>query len=333
VIKVDFGEQAPLDGVYHDGTPGHRMHNLYPLLYNASVAEATKAATGDTIIWARSAWAGSQRFPLHWGGDSSATWACLGPQFEGGLSFGLSGFSFWSQDIGGFLGRTGGDLLVRWMQAGLFQSHARIHGVGDRELYKFTPEVVDISRQYLELRSRLLPYLWTVAADSAARSVPMARALVVDFQEDPTTWAIGDQWLLGDDLLVAPIFSPKGRRRAYLPEGRWTDWWTGDAVDGGRWLAVEAPLDRLPLWIREGGIVPLGPVQQHVGERPIGALDVRVGSMRADGRRARAFDLGNRWVELVYERTAGVDRVTAADGADIVVTLARAGSGNEGTAS
>jgi alpha-D-xyloside xylohydrolase len=265
-IKVDFGEQAPLDGVYHDGTPGHRAHNLYPLLYNASVAEATREATGDTIIWARSAWAGSQRYPLHWGGDSSATWYCLGPQFEGGLSFGLSGFSFWSQDIGGFLGRPDDRLLVRWMQAGLLQSHARIHGVGERELYKRSEDVVRLCREMLELRYRLLPYLLQEAQKAADASVPLARALVVDFQDDPTTWSIGDQWMLGDALLVAPVFSPDDRRRAYLPAGTWTDWWTGDPTDGPRWLDLDVPLDRVPIWIREGHAVPLGPVQQHVGE-------------------------------------------------------------------
>ncbi|HVM07251.1 MAG TPA: TIM-barrel domain-containing protein [Acidimicrobiales bacterium] len=265
-IKVDFGEQAPLDGVYFDGTPGHRAHNVYPLLYNESVAEATREATGETIIWARSAWAGSQRYPLHWGGDSSATWYCLGPQFEGGLSFGLSGFSFWSQDIGGFLGRPDDKLLIRWMQAGLLQSHARIHGVGDREIYKRSPEVVDICRQFLELRYQLLPYLWAEAEKSAAASVPLARALVVDFQDDPTTWAIGDQWMLGDALLVAPVFSPDDRRRVYLPAGTWTDWWTGEEIAGGRWLSVDVPIDRVPLFVKLGHEVELGPVVQHTGE-------------------------------------------------------------------
>ena len=145
-IKVDFGEQAPLDGVYHDGTPGHRAHNLYPLLYNQAAAEVTAEATGDWIVWARSAWAGSQRYPLHWGGDSSANWENLGPQLAGGLSFGLSGFPFWSQDIGGFIGETGGALLVRWLQAGLFLSHARIHGMGTRELPSFGGDVLRIGR-------------------------------------------------------------------------------------------------------------------------------------------------------------------------------------------
>lgn len=115
MIKTDFGEAAPLDGVYFDGTPGHRMHNLYPLLYNKAVFDVTKEETGDGVVWARSTWAGSQRYPVHWGGDSSAYFEDMEPQLAGGLSFGLSGFQFWSQDIGGFLGNTSGDLLIRWM--------------------------------------------------------------------------------------------------------------------------------------------------------------------------------------------------------------------------
>jgi alpha-glucosidase (family GH31 glycosyl hydrolase) len=194
------------------------------------------------------------------------------------------------------------------MQAGLLQSHARIHGVGDREIYKFEPEVVERCREMLELRYRLLPYLWGTARDSAVRSVPMARALVVDFQEDPTTWNIGDQWLLGDALLVAPILTPDGRRRAYLPAGAWTDWWSGEVLTGPRWIDVQAPLDRVPLWIREGGIVALGPVQQHVGEVPIDSLEVRLGRFGDDaGPSTSSFvaDVGGRDVELTYEVVDG----------------------------
>ena len=139
VIKSDFGEAAPVDGVYHDGTPGSRMHNLYPLLYNKAVFEVTKKETGDGVVWARSAWAGGQRYPIHWGGDNSPNLFNLAPQIEGGLSLGLSGFQFWSQDIGGFLGYTNDELLIRWMQVGMFTSHSRIHGSGNRELYKFKP--------------------------------------------------------------------------------------------------------------------------------------------------------------------------------------------------
>jgi alpha-D-xyloside xylohydrolase len=308
-IKVDFGEQAPLDGVYHDGTPGHRAHNLYPLLYTQAVAQVTEQATGETIVWARSAWAGSQRFPLHWGGDSSANWENLGPQLAGGLSLGLSGFPFWSQDIGGFAGETGGALLVRWMQAGLFLSHARMHGMGTRELTAFGGEVLDLCRRYLALRYRLLPYLHGAAIECAERALPMARALVVEWPDDPTTWRIADQWLLGDALLVAPLLEPGDRRRVYLPAGTWTDWWSGARVVGSRWIDVSAPLDTLPLWVREGHVVALGPEQQWVDERPTDRVELRVAPRTTDGESRCIVSVGAERVAVRYEARRGVHRV------------------------
>jgi alpha-D-xyloside xylohydrolase len=280
-IKVDFGEQAPIDGVYSDGTPGHLAHNLYPLLYNRAVAEVTEEVTGERIMWARSAWAGSQRYPLHWGGDSSTNWENLAPQFAGGLSFGLSGFQFWAQDIGGFLGsiEQDPDLLVRWVQAGVLVSHARIHGAGTRELDMLPADVRERCAEAVRLRYRLLPYLLATAQDCVDRSLPMARALVVHHQDDPTTWPIGDQWYLGDALLVAPVFSPTGTRKAYLPAGRWIDWHSGEAVEGGRWLDLDVPLDRIPLWQRAGTVVALGPDRQHTADGPTDPLVLRV----ADG--------------------------------------------------
>jgi len=259
VIKTDFGEAAPLDGVYHDGTPGHRMHNLYPLLYNKAAFEVTKAVHGAGVVWARSAWAGSQRYPLHWGGDNSPNWANIVPQMEGGLSLGLSGFQFWSQDIGGFLSQTGGDLLIRWMQMSMFISHSRIHGVGVRELYAIPgKDVQRICRDYIKLRYRMMPYIMREAKKCVAKSLPMARALVVEFQDDPNTWNIGDQWLFGDDILVAPIMDETGTRRVYLPEGTWTDWWTRKKYKGGTWLTVKAAIDKIPLYLRNGAVIACG---------------------------------------------------------------------------
>lgn len=276
-IKADFGEEAPADGVYHDGTPGHLAHNQYPLLYNRAVAEATHDATGEWIIWARSAWAGSQRYPLHWGGDSSSNWDNLGAQMATGLSMGASGFSFWSQDIGGFVSAdpVGGDLLVRWVQAGLLLSHARIHGTGPRELDTLPSATLDAIRPALALRYQLLPYLTGEAHRSAAAGLPLARPLVVEFPDDPTTWHIDDQWLLGEHLLVAPQLEPSGRRRAYLPEGRWLDWWTDEVIDGPRWIIVDSPIDQVPLWIRDGGVVALGPDMGHVDQHPTDHLTLR----------------------------------------------------------
>jgi alpha-D-xyloside xylohydrolase len=285
------------------------------LLYNQALSEFTRQATGEQVIWARSAWAGSQRYPLHWGGDNSANWSNLIPQLEGGLSFGLSGFQFWSQDIGGFLGTTGGPLLVRWMQAGLFLSHARIHGFGDRELYKFDPEVLRICRDYIRLRYRLLPYLYGSAFDCVERSLPMARALVVEFQDDPSVWNIGDQWLLGDWLLVAPIFDESGARKVYLPTGTWTDWWTGARLAGRRWTQVEADLETLPLYLREGAIIPMGPVMNYVGEFPVEEITLRVAPFEGDGESEFTIPVNDERIPVRYSAEGGKHRVAIAPSA------------------
>ncbi len=279
-IKVDFGEQAPVDGVYHDGTPGHRMHNRYPLLYNRAVAEATHEKTGEWIIWARSAFAGSQRYPLHWGGDSSARWDNLFANVAGGLSLGLCGFPFWSMDIGGFMGEPDDDLLIRWLQAGLFLSHSRIHGFGNRELYD-RGATTDRARDLLHLRYRLLPYLLGHAHHAAAAGVPLARPLVVDHPDDPTTWHLTNQWLLGDDLLVAPVADPDGNRRVYLPDGDWVHWFTGEHHHGPTWLDTHSPIDHFPLYQRAASLVPLGPATAHVGARPTDQLTLRAGDPTA----------------------------------------------------
>ncbi len=309
VVKTDFGEEAPPDGVYADGTPGHRMHNLYPLLYNRAVFEATAAETGEGLVWARSAWAGSQRYPVHWGGDNSPNFANMAPQLAGGLSLGLSGFPFWSQDIGGFCGETNDRLLVRWMQMGLFLSHARIHGTGPRELYRFAPETLRICRDFLRLRYRLLPYLLGQAAACARGLLPMARALVVEFQDDPNVRDLADEYLLGDALLVAPVCTPEDARRVYLPAGTWTDWWTGERIAGGRWLEAAVPLDRLPLYLREGALVPLGPERQYVGERPVDRVTVRVARFEGDGRAAFSAPVEGGVLALDYEAAGGRHRV------------------------
>lgn len=325
-IKVDFGEQAPLDGVYHDGTPGHRMHNLYPLLYGQAVAEVTEAVTGESIVWARSAWAGSQRHPVHWGGDSSANWHNLAPQIRGGLSLGLSGFPFWSMDIGGFVGEASGPLLVRWMQAGVFFSHPRIHGTGDRELWKRDPETLRICRDYLRLHYRLLPYLWATARTCVERSLPVSRALALAFPDDPTTWAIGDQWLFGDALVVAPILDESDRRQVYLPEGSWTDWWTAERTEGPRWIEVAADLETLPLWLREGALVPMGPAMDHVDQAPLRELTLRMVPLRTDGARELLVPTADGEILLAYRAVDGRHEVTATAGLPITLDVVGEGA-------
>ena len=306
VIKTDFGEDAPLDGVYYDGTPGHQMHNLYPLLYNKAAAEVTQDVTGGVCAWSRSAWAGNQRYPVHWGGDSSANWENMIPQIEGGLSFGLSGFQFWSQDIGGFFGTTkNNNLLIRWMQLGLFHSHSRIHGMGDRELYKFPPEMVRICRNYIQLRYRLIPYIYGSAFACVERSLPMTRALVIEYQDDPNVWNLGSEFMFGDAILVAPITDESNARSIYLPPGTWTDWWSGERIQGGRWINVKVDMETLPLYIREGGIIPMGPIMNYVDEFKTGEIVLRISMFEGDGKSTFSVPVNDEKVLVEYDSSNG----------------------------
>ena len=310
VIKSDFGEAAPLDGVYHDGTPGPRMHNLYPLLYNKALFEVTREETGDGVVWARSAWAGNQRFPLHWGGDNSPNFPNMLPQLEGGLSFGMSGFQFWSHDIGGFCGTINEQLLIRWMQLGMFISHSRIHGFGDREIYKFGKETFRICRDYIQLRYRLLPYIYGSARQCIATSLPLARPLVVEFPDDPTVWNMSDEFLFGDHLLVAPIFDETNRRRVYLPAGRWFDWWTKKPLAGSQWLDVKADIETIPLYVREGAVIPVGPVLNYVGEKPVDQLDLVIAPFTKSGKTVFEIPVNDTWLKVTYTAAKGRHTLT-----------------------
>jgi alpha-D-xyloside xylohydrolase len=328
VLKTDFGESAPIDGVYADGTPGHRAHNLYPLLYNAAAAAVTDEETGTPIVWARSACAGGQRFPVHWGGDSSPNPANMIPQLEGGLSLGLSGFPFWSQDIGGFMGETSDELLIRWLQWSVFLSHCRIHGFGRRELHRFRPETLQICRDFLRLRYRLLPYLLGTAEACQRESLPFARPLVVEYPHDPNTWSISDEFLCGYSLLVVPLTTADETRRAYLPPDVWYSWWTGHRIDAqaaGCWTEVSEPLHRLPLFLRAGAIVPLGPAMNYVGERDFSPLEIVVAPLARDGERRFSFPQANGGRGEIIYRSAGGRHTLAVRGIEAGSVVVRSG--------
>ncbi|MGC4090649.1 MAG: alpha-xylosidase [Polyangiaceae bacterium] len=239
-IKVDFGEGAPLNGLYHSGRSGWYEHNLYPLLYNRAAGEASQATNGYTLIWARSAWAGSQRYPLHWGGDAEASDGGMLGSLWGGLSFGLSGFSFWSHDVGGFFPATPRDLYLRWLPFGLFNSHSRCHGLPPTEPWEFDAAFLDAFRKAVELRYRLMPYIWAQAAASARRGHPMLRPLFFEFGDDPTSWLVDDAFLFGSDILVAPLFEEVNERAVYLPPGEWVDLQSGAQHRGGAWVTLSA---------------------------------------------------------------------------------------------
>ncbi len=266
VFKTDYGEEVPEDAVAHDGTSGALLHNIYPLLYNRAVFEAITEVTGEPMVWARSGWAGSQRYPVHWSGDAPSRWDALSTVLGSGLSLALSGFVFWSHDIGGYYGLRDPELLVRWAQLGLLSSHARFHGTEPREPWRYGRRVFQIIRRYARLRMRLLPYLYTEAAAAVAAGVPLMRPLVLDWQDDPTTWYISDQYLLGRSLLVAPVLTPEGQRSVYLPAGVWWDFWRHVRYSGPLWLRLQVPLEEVPLFVRNGTALPLGPEVEHSGE-------------------------------------------------------------------
>jgi len=276
-FKTDFAEAAPTDGLYHDGTLGTEAHNLYPLLYNRAVFEVVDAESdGQGVVWARSTTAGGQRYPVHWGGDSRTTFDHMASSLRGGLNFLLSGFAYWSHDIGGFSGASDPALYARWAQLGLFSSHSRAHGTSAREPWAFGAEAEAIFRTYAELRYRLLPYITSCAARASTTGRPLMRPLVLDYQDDPTTHTLDLQYLFGEAFLVAPVFAPVADVPVYLPEGRWIDYWSKHTHVGPGWIEVHAELDRLPLFVREGSIIPMGPPMQYVGEKRLDPLTLDV---------------------------------------------------------
>jgi len=259
-IKVDFGEAAPENGIYADGRTGFYEHNLYPLRYNKAVAEITKQTTGDNIIWARSAWAGSQRYPIHWGGDAESTDDGMAAELRGGLSFGLSGFSFWSHDVGGFTATSvdsmDKDLFARWLAFGMLSSHSRCHGIAPKEPWLYGQEFMDKFRKIDEMKYRLMPYVYAQAKDSSEHDLPMVRALFVEFPEDPGSWSVDDEYLYGSSILVAPLLHENSTSRAvYLPPGTWIDYQTRKNYAGG-WQTIEAGEIPEIILVRDGAVIP-----------------------------------------------------------------------------
>ncbi len=249
-FKTDFGENVPADACFADGSTGATMHNLYPLLYNQAVYEITEEVTGEGIVWSRSGWAGSQRYPTCWGGDPVCDWDSLAATLRGGLSLGLSGIPFWSHDVGGYHGTPDERLYIRWLQLGFFSPHVRCHGESPREPWRFGERAVSIFRKYAKLRQRLMPYLWAEARESCRTGLPLMRALVLEWPDDPVAWSIDDEFLFGSSLLVAPVLDATDRRRIWFPPGRWIDFWSDAVYEGERWLEYDAPLETLPLFER-----------------------------------------------------------------------------------
>lgn len=272
VMKTDYGESIPEDVVAFNGDTGRRLHNVYALLYNQCVYEATQKYSPDgPLVWGRAGWAGSQRIPLQWGGDPQCDWEGLAASIRGGLSYGLSGVPFYSHDIGGFaLGNPPPDLYIRWTQAGVMMSHTRFHGSGEREPWVYGEEAERIIRHWLNWRYRLIPYLQACALEAGRSGMPVMRAMPLAFPQDPSAWGFEEQYMLGPSLLVVPVLVPESRVRLYLPAGGWINLWNGDRYEGPQVIERDVPLDQIPLFGREGRILPLGPPVQHTGQLEAG---------------------------------------------------------------
>ncbi len=253
-FKTDFGERIPTDVVYHDGSNPEQMHNLYTLLYNQTVWDVLKEfKKEDAIVFARSATVGGQSMPVHWGGDNSSKFESMAESLRGGLSLGLSGFGYWSHDIGGFEGNPDPAVFKRWVAFGLLSSHSRLHGNESvRVPWAFDEEAVDVTRKFAKLKQSLMPYLMRAAKEVADTGIPMMRPMFLEFPEDRNCYTIDQQYMLGPDLLVAPVFNAEGKVDFYLPAGKWTNYFTKQVVEGGRWITEQHGFDSLPLYVREG---------------------------------------------------------------------------------
>ncbi len=261
-FKTDFGERIPVDGIeYFDHSDAKKMHNYYTYLYNKTVYDILekKRGKGEAVLFARSATVGGQKFPVHWGGDCWSDYESMEESLRGGLSLLMSGFGFWAHDIGGFESTSTPDVYKRWVAFGLLSSHSRLHGsTSYRVPWAYDEEAVDVVRFFTRLKARLMPYLYKTAIQANKTGVPTMRSMVLEFTEDRTCHYVDKQYMLGDSLLVAPIFNEESLADYYLPAGHWTDFFTGEVKEGGRWIQEKHGYLSVPLLVKENSIVAIG---------------------------------------------------------------------------
>jgi alpha-D-xyloside xylohydrolase len=237
------------------------MHNYYTQLYNQAVFDVLKdtRGEGEAVLFARSATVGGQRLPVHWGGDSTSTYESMAETLRGGLSLAFSGFAFWSHDIGGFEGTPDPGVFKRWTAFGLLSSHSRFHGSSSyRVPWVFDDEAVEVTRRFTKLKLALMPYLYAAGLEATRTGTPVLRPMQLEFSDDPATGYLDRQYMLGADLLVAPVFSADGSVELYLPAGTWTSFFTGETVTGPGWRREKHGFDSIPLYVRDGAALPVG---------------------------------------------------------------------------
>jgi alpha-D-xyloside xylohydrolase len=316
-FKSDFGERIPVEDIqYFDGSDPGRMHNYYTYLYNQTVFELLRKRRGeaDAVLFARSATAGSQKFPVHWGGDCDASFEAMGQMLRGGLSLGLSGFGYWSHDIGGFEGTPDPAVYKRWIAFGLLSSHSRLHGSGSyRVPWLFDEESVDVLRTFTRLKLRLMPYLMGTARQAVTAGVPMMRAMALEFPGDPACTHLDRQYMLGDDLLVAPVLSADGAVSYYVPAGTWTHFLTGGQVTGPGWVTEQHGFQSIPLLVRPGAVIPVGAVEDRPDYDYSDGVTLRLYEIPDGARVTTVVRPGSP--EFVTTRAGNLIRVEAAGGA------------------
>ncbi len=317
-FKTDFGELIPTDVVYYNGAEPLRMHNYYTYLYNKAVFDVLteERGTGQALVFARSATATSQQFPVHWGGDCYGTFESMAESLRGGLSLTLSGFGFWSHDIGGFEHTAPPAVYKRWIAFGLLSSHSRLHGNSSyRVPWLYDEEAVDVLRQFTQLKCRLMPYLMGLAVTAHESNVPMMRAMILQYPDDPACRTLDRQYCLGDDLLVSPVFH-ESKAEYYLPDGKWTHLLTGEVRSGGRWFVEDFDFFSLPLWIAPNGIILMGSQLEQVEYdyaaqvrlvlgHPVGQYSREVNLYDPAGKLASVFKVAQRDATITVNNPAG----------------------------
>lgn len=266
-FKTDFGEEIPTEGVrWFDGSSPNRMRNYYSFAYNRAVFDLLRRRRGDgeAVVFARAATAGGQQFPVHWGRDCESSFVSMAETLRGGLSLAMSGFGYWSHDIGGFEGNPDPAVFKRWLAFGLLSSHSRLHGSGSyRVPWEFGDEAVDVARRFVKLKLALMPYLAHTSWQVHEQGVPMLRPLLLEYPDDPAVRYLDTEYLLGPDLLVAPVFCAAGDVDVYVPDGAWTNLLTGARVTGPGWIHERHGFDSLPLLVRPGTVLPVGAVDDR----------------------------------------------------------------------
>ena len=295
-FKTDFGERIPTDTVYYDGSDPVKMHNYYTYLYNKTVYDLLERNTGEAVLFARSATAGGQKFPVHWGGDCWSDYSGMQESIRGGLSLTMSGFGYWSHDIGGFESTSTPDVYKRWSAFGLLSSHSRLHGSGSyRVPWAYDEEAVDVLRFFTRLKASLMPYIYRNAVFTSKTGIPVMRSMVMEFMGDKNCEYLDKQYMFGDSLMVAPVFNDKSIAEYYLPEGDWTDFLSGEKRTGGKWYKENCPYSNVPLFARENSIIT------------VGSCDDRPDYDYADGVELRIYELKDEASTVVYNQKAETD--------------------------